>query len=84
MPLLQKENISQVLLVTHTWHMRRAVRAFDEAAQQAGVALRIVPAPMGQVADWQLPPLQRWAPTAEGAQRVRQALREWIGLASGA
>jgi hypothetical protein len=36
------------------------------------------------VADWQLPPLQRWAPTAEGAQRVRQALREWIGLASGA
>lgn len=82
--LLQKEGICQVLLVTHGWHMRRAVRAFSDEARHAGLVLRVVPAPMGLVADRQLPVLQRWAPTSEGDLRVRQALREWIGLASGA
>ncbi len=82
--LLQKEGIAQVLLVTHGWHMRRALRAFNEEVAHSGMTLRVVPAPMGLVADRLLPPLQRWLPTAEGNQRVRQALREWIGLAAGA
>ena len=82
--LLQKDGISQVLLVTHGWHMRRAVRAFDEEAARLGMAVRIVPAPMGLVANRHLTVLQRWVPSSEGNQRVRQALREWIGLASGA
>lgn len=82
--LLQKDGISQVLLVTHGWHMRRAMRAFNEEAARSGMALRLVPAPMGLVADRLLPPLQRWLPTTDGNQRVRQALHEWIGLAAGA
>lgn len=81
---LRKDGIDQVILVTHSWHMRRAERAFTEAAASATMPLRLVPAPMGLVADRLLPPLQRWTPTAEGHQRVRQALREWIGLVAGA
>lgn len=81
---LRKDGVDQVILVTHGWHMRRAARAFTEEAATAAMPLRLVPAPMGLVADRLLPPLQRWTPTAEGHQRVRQALREWIGLAAGA
>ena len=84
LPLLQKEGINQVLLVTHGWHMRRAQRAFDEEALRLGMAVKLVPAPMGLVADRHLSWLQRWTPSAEGNLRVRLALREWIGLASGA
>lgn len=82
--MLQKDGITQVVLVTHAWHMRRALRAFDEEAQRIGMAIRLVPAPMGLVADRHQTVLQRWAPSSEGHQRVRQALREWIGLAAGA
>jgi uncharacterized SAM-binding protein YcdF (DUF218 family) len=81
---LHKDGIAQVVLVTHGWHMRRALRAFTEEAALATMPLKLVPAPMGLVADRLLPPLQRWAPTTEGHQRVRQALREWIALAAGA
>ena len=84
LPLLQKDGITQVVLVTHGWHMRRALRAFDEEAQRMGMALRVVPAPMGLVADRHLSVLQRWVPSTDGHRRVRQALREWIGLAAGA
>lgn len=84
LPMLQKDGVTQVVLVTHGWHMRRAVRAFTEEASRIGMALKVVPAPMGLVADRQLPALQRWVPSMEGNQRVRQALREWIGLAAGA
>ena len=84
LPLLQKDGISQVLLVTHGWHMRRAMRAFEEEAARLGMGMRVVPAPMGLVADRHLTVLQRWVPSSDGNQRVRQALREWIGLAAGA
>lgn len=81
---LQKDGITQVVLVTHGWHMRRALQAFTDEADHAAMPLNLVPAPMGLAADRLLPLLQRWAPTAEGNQRVRQALREWVGLAAGA
>jgi uncharacterized SAM-binding protein YcdF (DUF218 family) len=84
LPMLQKDGITQVLLVTHGWHMRRALRAFDDEVQHTGMAMRVVPAPMGLVADRHLSVLQRWVPSAEGNRRVRQALREWVGLAAGA
>jgi hypothetical protein len=64
--------------------MRRALRAFEEEAARSSLQVRVVPAPMGLVADRNLSVLQRWVPSSEGHQRVRQALREWIGLASGA
>lgn len=82
--MLHKDGINQVVLVTHAWHMKRALRAFEEEAKLSGMAVRIVPAPMGLRADRHLSVMQRWMPTAEGHQRVRQALREWIGWFAGA
>lgn len=84
LPLLLQDHITQVVLVTHGWHMRRALRAFDEEAQRLGIAMRLVPAPMGLIADRHLTWRERWVPGSEGHRRVRQALREWMGLAAGA
>jgi uncharacterized SAM-binding protein YcdF (DUF218 family) len=82
--MLRQSGVNQVILVTHGWHMQRAARAFTEEDAHAPAPVRLVQAPMGMAVDRLLPPLQRWTPTAEGALRVRQALREWVGLAAGA
>ena len=83
LPLVQAEGIQTVLLVTDGWHMRRALRNFDEAAQASGYRGRIVPAPMGLAASDDAPLLQ-WLPSSDGYRRVRQALHEALGLLMGA
>lgn len=83
-PMLAEEGVNQVVLVTHGYHMRRALRAFEEAAVGTGVSMRIVPAPMGEMPERNLSPMERWLPSAEGYARVRAALREWIGWHAGA
>jgi uncharacterized SAM-binding protein YcdF (DUF218 family) len=87
--LLRNEGITEVFLVTHGWHMRRAVRAFNEEAAKfgsgsgSGSATRIVPAPMGVAADDGQAVLQ-WLPSPEGYRRVHQVLREMLGQLAGA
>jgi uncharacterized SAM-binding protein YcdF (DUF218 family) len=81
--LLRSEGITEVFLVTHGWHMRRSLRAFNEEATKAGFAARIVPAPMGMAADAGQPLLQ-WLPSPDGYRRVHQVLREMLGLLAGA
>ncbi|MEO8279697.1 MAG: YdcF family protein, partial [Ideonella sp.] len=41
--MLRADGVDHVLLVTHGWHMRRAVRAF---VAEAGPSIRVEPAPM--------------------------------------
>lgn len=77
--LLRPDGIEQVLLVTHAWHMPRALRAFEQAAG----SVRIVPAPMGQLDQGPLT-LEDWLPSANGQTRLRRALRETLGLWLGA
>jgi uncharacterized SAM-binding protein YcdF (DUF218 family) len=43
--LLNKQGISKIALVTHSWHMRRSLKAFQK------VGFEVTPAPMGFVAD---------------------------------
>jgi uncharacterized SAM-binding protein YcdF (DUF218 family) len=81
--LLRDEGITEVFLVTHGWHMRRALRAFEQEAERTGFTAHIVPAAMGLAADNELSSLQ-WLPSPEGYRRVHAALREMIGLLSGA
>jgi uncharacterized SAM-binding protein YcdF (DUF218 family) len=80
---LELPQSTQVVLVTHGWHMPRALRAFKEEAARAKVSWEIVPAPMGLA-----PPLERsalrWVPSSEGSQLVRTAVREKLGLMLGA
>jgi uncharacterized SAM-binding protein YcdF (DUF218 family) len=79
---LRAEGVTDVLLVTHGWHMRRALRAFEQAADRSGVDIRIVPAPMGMAEESEQPVL-RWMPSPAGHRRVHQSLREIMGWAAG-
>ena len=71
--MLRAAGISRVYLVTHFWHMRRALLAFDRFGLQA------VPAPV-HPPHWTL----RWSqlvPRADAWQESYFALHEWLGLA---
>lgn len=81
--LLKPTNVDQIVLVTHGYHIRRAVRDFERAAQHAGKAVRIIPAPMGLVVSDQRPML-RWMPSNQGFARTRDVLRDAIGMLAGA
>lgn len=81
--LLQPERISRIVLVTHDFHMRRAVRNFQRAATHAGWTVQIVPAPMGLAT----PGPYRfgdWLPSGGGFRDTWFVLREWVGWVGGA
>jgi uncharacterized SAM-binding protein YcdF (DUF218 family) len=78
--LLRKAGIEHLVLVTHAWHMPRALRAFREAAGARG--MRIEPAPIG-LAEPSQGPLLRWLPSSKGYTDMRRALHERLGLAAG-
>jgi uncharacterized SAM-binding protein YcdF (DUF218 family) len=81
--LLQPQGIERIVLVTHGFHMARALRNFERASAKPGTAqIRVQPAPMGL----QTGRLQAidWLPSLEGFQQTRLALHEWVGLLTGA
>ena len=78
--LLRQAGIRHIVLVTHGWHIKRSVRAFERAA---GGDMRIEAAPMGLAADAQVKALA-WLPSTTGYVHVRHVLRELAGLALGA
>ena len=78
-PLLRAQGIDHIVLVTHGWHMRRALRAFE--AEAAG-ALRIEAAPVGLSLSEGFA-LVDWLPSTFGQGRVRELLREWLGWLAG-
>ncbi len=77
--LLKRAGVKRAVLVTHGWHMPRALRLFEAAAADQ---IEIVPAPMGLASLGQGPVLD-WLPSAEGFARVRQVLRELLGRLAG-
>lgn len=81
--LLATEGVTDVLLVTHGWHMPRALRAFQQEAARTGFRARLIAAPMGQAAP-QAPALLQWLPSSDGQRRVNEALHEMVGLLAGA
>jgi uncharacterized SAM-binding protein YcdF (DUF218 family) len=80
---LRDQNLAQLVVVTHGWHMPRAMRAFKEATARAGATWAVVPAPMGLAPRVERPTL-RWIPSSEGFLLVRAVLREQIGWWLGA
>ena len=78
--LLKGAGIEHVILVTHGYHMPRALRAFSEAA---GPGVRIEAAPMGLARKLETPVLE-WLPSSRGFTEMRQILRELIGKVAGA
>jgi uncharacterized SAM-binding protein YcdF (DUF218 family) len=75
-PLLKRDGITRIVLVTHGWHMPRAQKMFENAA---GGSVRIEPAPMG-LAQRTMRPALDWIPSPAGYQKVHQALRELLAL----
>ncbi len=73
-PLLQRDGVRRIALVTDAWHMPRSVAAF------ASAGLTVTPAPMGFVLPLESPVLE-WMPSASGLLATQQVLREWLGLA---
>ncbi|OOZ37799.1 YdcF family protein [Solemya velesiana gill symbiont] len=72
--LLDKLMIKQVLLVTHAWHMPRALEVFEQAGIQA------IPAPTGfnRRAMFE-PTLKDWRPEAVSLGRSSTAIHERLG-----
>lgn len=79
--LLRPLGIKHIVLVTHGWHMPRALKAFETAA--AGSEIRIEVAPMGLARNTEMPVLQ-WIPSSKGTTDVRNILRELLGRLAGA
>ncbi len=80
--LLGPAGVRHIVLVTHGWHMARALRAFNEAAAARLPGLQIEAAPMGLARGVARLPLD-WLPSAAGMVRFHQALHEVLGLALG-
>ncbi len=80
MALLKPAGISHVVLVTHGYHMPRALRAFTEAA---GPGVQVEAAPMGLAKNLSLPTLE-WLPSSTGFRDMRHLLREVAGSAAAA
>jgi len=80
---LREAGVKQVVLVTHGWHMPRAMRAFQQASDRERLGWQIVAAPMGLAQRVERPAL-RWMPSSEGFLLVRAVLREKIGWWLGA
>ena len=77
--LLKHAGVHALVLVTHGWHMPRALRAFEQAS---GGALSVTAAPMGTASGDERSAL-RWMPTTNGLVEVRYVLHEALGLLAG-
>lgn len=81
--MLQADGITRVVLVTHGFHQRRALAAFQRAIAQSGRPLDLVaapvglrPAPTGELSDY--------LPGSQGLLDSSIALHEWLGRLAGA
>ena len=81
--MLQAQGIQHIVLVTHAYHMKRALKNFNQAVPVAGPSLRLTAAPVGVRASGPLV-ASDWLPTAEGFEHTRIVLHEWLGLLAGA
>lgn len=75
-PLLERDGVQRIALVTDAWHLPRAVAAFERAG------LAVTPAPTGFMLPVERDLLQ-WLPSARGLLASQQVLRECLGLAVG-
>lgn len=72
-PLMQKDKVQRIALVTHAWHMGRSVRAFERAG------FTVTPAPTGFILPSRNGMLE-WLPSSDGLDASRLVLKEWLGL----
>jgi uncharacterized SAM-binding protein YcdF (DUF218 family) len=85
--LLRDQGITHIVLVTHAYHMPRAMRNFERAAaaggQAAGPTIKLQAAPLGvpERLAWQW---ADWLPSHRGVEENRLVWHEWLGWVFGA
>jgi uncharacterized SAM-binding protein YcdF (DUF218 family) len=79
--LLKAQGIRRIVLVTHAYHMPRALRNFENAAANNGI--RITVAPLGRPTPGPMQMLD-WLPTLRGMEETWLACHELLGLLVGA
>jgi uncharacterized SAM-binding protein YcdF (DUF218 family) len=72
--ILRANGITSIYLVTHAWHMRRALVAFRDTGLTVTAAPTSLDEPLG-------PDLEDFLPRAAGWQTGYFAVHEWIGYA---
>lgn len=72
--ILRTAGVRKIALVTHAWHMPRAVAVFEAAG------LKVLPAPTGYMSVGHLTALD-FVPRAAALHGSARALHEWIGQA---
>lgn len=80
--MLRRAGVARIVLVTHGWHMRRSLRAFEQAIARSGGGIELLAAPMGLARDESVAPLP-WLPSAQGFAATRHALHEALGWLAG-
>jgi uncharacterized SAM-binding protein YcdF (DUF218 family) len=82
-PLMKAASVRRIVLVTHDFHMPRAVRAFQRAADRENWPLEVLPAPVGLQPphEWEW---QDWMPSRNGHWDNQLMLHEWLGYLLGA
>lgn len=80
---LHREGIERVVVVTHGFHMPRALDNFRKAAALSAPNLQVVAAPMG-IDPWFRPRLLDFLPTRGGYRQVSFVLHEFFGRLIGA
>ncbi len=75
-PMLKRDGIRRIALVTQASHMPRAVKAFEQAG------LTVIAAPTGYTLPRRSATLE-WLPSASGLQASQEVLHEWLGLQAG-
>lgn len=71
--ILRQEGIRRIYLVSHTWHLARAIPEFEREG------LIVVPAGTGYILDRDLTPF-RFIPSAKALAKSYFAAHEWVGL----
>jgi uncharacterized SAM-binding protein YcdF (DUF218 family) len=72
-PVLRERGVERILLVTHSWHMRRAKRAFERQG------LIVLPAPTGFIDTGEAPSWVDFLPSASALNATTYALHEIVG-----
>jgi uncharacterized SAM-binding protein YcdF (DUF218 family) len=81
--LLRSQGIEHIVVVTHYFHMARAMGNFERAAAQPGTPMRVTAAPMAVLTNVQ-PRLTDFVPSRAGSQETSYVLHEWLGRLGGA